>query len=113
MAHIFGDPPRQKAVAQTVSTSLTLLTPSPLQADKPRDSLVSCQTAGNRLSIASVNTRMSSEDLELMEIERQRRLKQQELMKNQSYFEKVQTKLSQEKIDQAQKEYQQLLEHAA
>lgn len=56
---------------------------------------------------------MSSEDLELMEIEHQRRLKQQQLLKNQTYFEKVQNKLTQEKIDQAQKEYQRLLEQAA
>ena len=56
-------------------------------AIKDRDSIVSqCFSMGSRLSILSSSTRLTSEDLEVLEIEKQKEEKQVSLCKHKEYF---------------------------
>lgn len=63
----------------------------------------------NRMSLISTSTRLTTEDLELMEIEKQREIKNEMKSKFQKYFAKLIEKKKTEQIEKASLEYLELL----
>ena len=57
------------------------------------------------MSLASVNTRMSSEDLQMADIERSKRAKLDQMNATKVYFEKMQDKILSSKAEAASNDY--------